>query len=110
MKSVAVEGLPPEPLAAAGVFHQHWLPHIEAQLVAGEDVMITLAAADHTHREWRRTVAAGLARAHAPRRINVVAAGEASALEAFMRYLAAAPGITGQYFEADADGAGDPAS
>lgn len=109
MKGVAVDDLPGEPLAAAGVFHQHWLPHIEVLLEGGEDVMVTLAPADHTHREWRRAIAAGLARAHAPRRVNVVA-GEGAALEAFARYLAAAPGVTGQYLESDGDGAGDPAS
>lgn len=107
MKRVAVDDLPAGPLAAAGVFHQHWLPHVEALLAGGEDVMVALAPADHTHREWRRAVAAGLARAHTPRRINVVA-GENAVLDAFGRYLAAAPGITGQYLESDGQGAGDP--
>ena len=108
MRRVAVDDLPAEPLAAAGVFHQHWLPHIEALLAGGEDVMVTLAPADHTHREWRRAVAADLARAHTPRRVNVVS-GEGPALDAFERYLAAALGITGQYLEGDGEGAGDPA-
>lgn len=107
MKRVAVDDLPAEPLAAAGVFHQHWLPHIEALLASGEDVMVALAPADHTHREWRRAIAAGLARAHTPRRVNVIA-GEGAALDALERYLAAAPGITGQYLEGDATGVGDP--
>lgn len=107
MKRVAVDDLPEEPLVAAGVFHQHWLPHVETLLEGGEDVMVTLAPADHTHREWRRAIAAGLARAHAPRRVNVVA-GEGAALDGFARYLAGAAAITGQYFEADNDGAGDP--
>ena len=107
MKRVGVDDLPSQPLAAAGVFHQHWLPHVEALLEAGEDVMVTLAAANNTHREWRRAIAAGLARAHAPRRINVVV-GEGAVFDAFERYLAAAPGITGQYFEGDATGAGNP--
>lgn len=99
MKRVAVDDLPADPLAAAGVFHQHWLPHVEAILQCGEDVTVTLAPADHTHREWRRAIAAGLARAHAPRRANVVA-GEGAALDAIADYLAAAPGVTGQYLEA----------
>ena len=107
MKRVAVDDLPAEPLAAAGVFHQHWLPHVEA-ILASDDVMVALAPADHTHREWRRALGAGLARAHAPRRVNVVA-GEGAALDAIERYLAAAPGVTGQYLEADGTGAGDPA-
>lgn len=107
MKRVSVDDLPSAPLAAAGVFHQHWLPHVEALLEGGDDVMVTLASADHTHREWRRAIAAGLARAHSPRRINVVA-GEGEALNVFEVYLAAAPGITGQYLESDRTGAGDP--
>lgn len=104
MKRVSVDELPPEPLAAAGVFHQHWLPHVETLLAGGEDVMVTLAAANHAHREWRRAIAAGLARAYAPRRANVVA-GEGSALDACEAYLAAAPGVTGQYLETDGNGA-----
>ena len=107
MKTVAVDDLPPEPLAAAGVFQQHWLPHVEALLSTGEDVTVALTPADYTHREWRRAAAAGLARANAPRRVNIVA-GENAVLGAFERYLAAAPGITGQYFESDGNGAGDP--
>lgn len=107
MRRVAVDDLPAEPLAAAGVFHQHWLPHVEALLQAGEDVTVTLAPADHIHREWRRAIAAGLARAHTPRRVNVVA-GEGAVLDAFARYLAAAPAITGQYLEGDGQGAGEP--
>lgn len=107
MKRVVVDDLPAEPLAAAGVFYQHWLHHVESLLAAGSEVMVALAPADHAHREWRRALAAGLARAHAPRRINVVA-GKGPALDAFERYLAAAPGITGQYFESDGTGAGNP--
>ena len=107
MKRVAVDGLPAEPLAAAGLFHQHWLPHVETILGSGVNVTVAVEPANHTHREWRRAVAAGLARAHAPCRINVVA-GEGAALDAIERFLAAAPGITGQYLECDAGGAGDP--
>lgn len=107
MKRVTVDELPAEPLDAAGVFHQHWLPHVEALLRSGEDVMVSLAPADHTHREWRRASAAGLARAHTPRRVNVVA-GEGAALDAIESYLSRAPGITGQYLEGDNLGAGDP--
>lgn len=107
LKRVTVDDLPSEPLAAAGVFHQHWLPHVESLLESGDDVMVALAPANHTHREWRLAIAAGLARGHTPRRINVVA-GEGTALDAIERYLANAPGITGQYLEGDGDGAGDP--
>lgn len=108
MKRIAVDDLPAEPLAAAGVFHQHWLAHAEALLAAGEDVLVALAPADHTHREWRRAIAVGLARAHSPRRANIVA-GESAVLDAFERYLEGAPGITGQYFEGAAPEADNPA-
>ena len=108
MKRVVVDDLPHGPLEAAGVFHQHWLPHIEALLEGGEDVMVALATGDHTHREWRRAIAAGLARAHTPRRVNVVA-GEGAVHDAVADYLEGAPGITGQYLEGDSVGAGDPA-
>lgn len=98
MKRIAVDGLPGDPLAAAGVFHQHWLAHVETVLEGGEDVMITLAPSDHTHREWRRAIVAGLARKHAPRRVNAVA-GEGADLDPVEAYLAKAPGVTGQYLE-----------
>lgn len=104
MKRVTVDDLPGSPLAAAGIFHQHWLPHIETLLVGGDDVMVSLGSADHTHREWRKAVAAGLARAHAPRRVNLVA-GAGAVLDAFAQYLGTAPGVTGQYFEGDGHGA-----
>ena len=107
MKRIAVDHQPPDPLAAAVLFHQHWLPHITGALDTRADVMVMLDPADHTHREWRLAIAAGLARAHAPRRINLVA-GEGAALDGFEAYLANAPGITGQYFESDGTGAGDP--
>lgn len=98
MKRIAVDGLPGDPLAAAGVFHQHWLAHVEGVLGRGEDVMVQVGTADHTHREWRLAVVAGLARKHAPRRINMVA-GEGDAVDATEIYLARASGVTGQYLE-----------
>ena len=98
MKRIVVDGLPDDPLAASGVFHQHWLAHVEATLGQGEDVMVQLPAADHTHREWRCAIVVGLARKHAPVRVNLVA-GEGAALAACESYLAAAPGVTGQYLE-----------
>ncbi|MDG5748765.1 hypothetical protein P8Q88_11330 [Qipengyuania sp. XHP0207] len=98
MKRISVDDLPADPLAAAGLFHQHWLAHVEHQLEAGEDLLITVPSADYTHREWRRAVTAGLARKHAPRRVNMVA-GEGPAIDATEAYLARAPGVTGQYLE-----------
>lgn len=104
MKRVVVDELPRAPLAAAGVFHSHWLPRIESLLASGDDVMVFLSPADHTHREWRLAIAAGLARGHAPQRVNFVA-GVGDALEAIGGYLAEAPAITGQYLEGDGYGA-----
>lgn len=98
MKRIAVDGLPDDPLAAAGVFHQHWLAHVEDVLGKGDDVMILLPSADHTHREWRLAIVAGLARKHTPRRVNMVA-GEGETVDATETHLANAPGITGQYLE-----------
>ena len=108
MRRVTVADLPEAPLAASGAFHRDHLPEIERMMGAGEDVMIALPPADHTHREWRLALAAGLARAGVPSRANVVA-GEGAVLDAFEAYLAEAPGITGQYLEGDGQGAGDPA-
>ena len=107
MRRVTVVDLPAAPLAASGAFHRDHLASVEAIMTSGEDVMIALPPADHTHREWR-ALATGLARAHAPARANVVA-GEGDVLDAFEAYLAEAPGITGQYLEGDGQGAGDPA-
>ena len=108
MRRVTVADLPEAPLAASGAFHHDHLASVEAIMTSGEDVMIALPPADHTHREWRLALATGLARAHAPVRANVVA-GESEALNAFEAYLGEAPGITGQYLEGDGQGAGDPA-
>ncbi|QZD93233.1 hypothetical protein K3162_04180 [Qipengyuania xiapuensis] len=99
MKRIEVDGLPPEPLAAAGLFHQNWLDPIERALGEGQDVLVTLEAADHMHEEWRKAAAAMLARKHAPRRVNLVA-GSGPSLDATADYLAQAPGVTGQYFRA----------
>ena len=98
MKRIAVDGLPDDPLAAAAAFHAEWLARIEEALVAGEDVLLHLPSADHTHRQWRRAAVAGLARKHTPRRV-VMVAGSGDAIAASEAYLAGAPGITGQYLE-----------
>ncbi len=99
MKRIEVEGLPEDPLGAAGLFHQNWLDPIERALEAGLDVMVALEPADHTHGEWRKAAAAMLARKHTPQRVNLVA-GMGESLAAVEAYLSNAPGITGQYLEA----------
>lgn len=107
MKRIAVDDLPEDPLSAASVFHQHWLPYAEDALAAGDDLLLVFAAADHTHRAWRLAAVAGLARKHAPLRVNAVA-GTGEALAQAEQYLAAAPGVTGQYLPLDGEGAGNP--
>ena len=99
MKRIAVDGLPGDPLAAAALFHGQWLPLAEDALAGGDDAVLVLPSADHTHREWRRAIVVARARKHAPRRINMIA-GEGASLAAIESYLATAPGVTGQYLEA----------
>lgn len=94
-----VEGLPDDALAAAAAFHRDWLERIEEALAGGEDVLILVPPADHTHREWRLAIVAGLARRHTPARANMVAGSTGEALSAAERFLASAPGVTGQYLE-----------
>lgn len=108
MKRIVIDDLPAEPLAAASVFYQHWLPHAERVISEGDDVMLVFAPADHTHRAWRCAAIQELARQSVPRRANAVA-GEGAGIDAFAEYLTRAPGVTGQYFEEDDRGAGNPA-
>jgi hypothetical protein len=54
-------------------------------------------AADHSHRGWRLAAVQGLAREHAPRRVNAVASDDEAAIAAAARYLEpprASPGST----------------
>lgn len=108
MKRIVVDGLPGDPLAAASVFHQHWLPYAEETLGTGDDLLLAFAPADHTHRAWRLAVVAGLARKHAPLRVNAVA-GKGDAIAQAERYLGDAPGVTGQYLPLDGRGVGNSA-
>jgi len=103
MKRIAVDDLPEDPLSAASVFHQHWLPYAEDALAGGADLLLVFAPADHTHRGWRIAAVAGLARKHAPLRVNAVA-GKGDAITGAERYLAAAPGVTGQYLPLGEEG------
>lgn len=99
MNRIAARGLPDAPLDAQAAFVAAHQPGIAAALGTGEDVLVELDPADHTHREWRRAAAAMLARAHAPARVNFVAGFPGPAVEATAAYLARAPGVTGQYLE-----------
>ena len=97
MKRLTITDLPDAPLEASRMFHAEWLGKART-LLAGDDLLIALPHANHTHTEWRCAAAAMLARAGVPKRAFVVA-GEGEALDETERYLAAAPGITGQYLQ-----------
>ena len=106
MQVVRVVGLPAAPLDAAAEFYREWLPQLTPLPVGeGLDLVLAFAPADHSHRAWRLAAVQELARAAAPRRVNAVAADSEAAVAAAVRYLAKAPGVTGQYWLLDAAGA-----
>lgn len=106
MRVRRVAGLPAEPLAAAARFYADELPAIEAMLeTVADDLVVVFGTADHTHRGWRLAAIQQLARDHAPIRVNAVGSDDARAIDATVRYLAAAPGVTGQYLPLDGNGA-----
>lgn len=93
-----VEVLPPAPLDAAAEFHRAQLDHAR-ELITGENdsLAIILPAAPKGHDDWRRALARDLARAYAPKRVNVLGGSDAAAISDMLAYLRDAPGITGQY-------------
>ena len=97
MKRLTISDLPATPLEASQAFHAEWLGEART-LLAGDDLLIALPHADHTHTEWRCAAASMLARAGVPKRAFVVA-GEGAVLDETERFLAGAPGITGQYLQ-----------
>lgn len=101
-----VAPLPPSALDAAGRFHADYLPSVLGELGNGEHIVLVFEPADHTHRAWRLALVQGLAREHAPTRVNAVASEDEAAIAAAADYLARAPGVTGQYFALDGEGAG----
>lgn len=97
------------PLDAAARFHAEHLPRVRAALESGTPhLTLVFDMADHTHRGWRLALVQGLARDHAPQRVNALESGdgddEASAAAAI--YLAGAEGVTGQVLRLDGRGAG----
>ncbi len=99
MRQLETGFLPDNPLDAAGAFMAFHLEAARAVLAAPDctALAIILLPAAHDHRDWRLALARDLAREAAPKRVNVVA-GEASAGRAeALRFLADAPGVTGQY-------------
>ncbi len=96
-------------LTAAARFHADWIGRVRTELSGGADALIiVLEPAPFDHADWRRAAARDLARAHPDNRVNIVAGDDPAAIRAACAYLAAAPGITGQYLDLDGFGAGDP--
>lgn len=101
-----IEALDPVPSAAARQFHAHYLPLIQADLLAQPELLVILfPPADHTHIAWRLAAIQALARESVPARVNAIAGGGGQAQLAAVRYLEAAAGVTGQYLPLDAAGA-----
>ncbi|MGE3690173.1 MAG: Rossmann fold domain-containing protein [Novosphingobium sp.] len=79
--------------------------HDRPETPEGEGLLLVFEPADHTHRAWRLAAVQALAREHTPQRINAVASDDETAVAAAHEYLANAPGVTGQYWPLDAQGA-----
>ena len=102
-----VGALPDAPMAAAAAFHAGILSEIARALAGGPDhLSLVFPPADHTHRAWRLAVVQGLAREHAPLRINALESADDTAIKAAHAYLAQADGLTGQLLVLDGQGAG----
>ena len=106
---VRIEDLPESALEAAEVFHCAWRKRLQAALAGTQELAIILPPAGPDHLDWRKAAARDLARAHAPRRINIVTGADQPAIAAALAYLAGAPGVTGQLLQLDGAGAGNPA-
>ena len=99
MWQLEVSYLPAAGLDAAGAFMAFHLPAARAMLDQADctALAIILPPAAHDHRDWRLAMARDLAREAAPKRVNIVAGAAGEALTATLRFLADAPGVTGQY-------------
>lgn len=88
-------------MEASAKFHQGSLQAVE-DLLARSDTQalaIVFASVGSDHDDWRRTLARDLARAHAPKRVNVVSADDPVKKGEMLAYLRDAPGVTGQYLQ-----------
>ncbi len=97
-----IDDLPDGPLAAAAAYfadyHAASLDMLSADKVDALAIMLPAAGLDHD--DWRRTLARDLARAHTPKRANVVGVSDSAAEQEMLAYLRNAPGVTGQYLAA----------
>lgn len=104
MQQLEIGALPEGSLDAATAFMASHLEAARALLAAPETtaLAIVLPPAARDHRDWRLALARDLAREAAPRRVNIVSGhlGETRTTAA-LRFLADAPGVTGQYLVCD---------
>ena len=109
-REIEVSLLPDAAIEAASAFIAFHLEAARALLSdpATSALAIILPPAAHDHRDWRRTLARDLAREAAPRRVNIVSGHPGEARAATLRYLADAPGVTGQYLVCDDSPCADP--
>jgi hypothetical protein len=99
MRQLEVGLLPDGALDAFAAFMAFQLEAARALLAAPDctALVIILPPAAHDHKDWRLALARDLAREAAPRRVNVVVGLPGEALSQTLRFLADAPGVTGQY-------------
>ena len=96
-----VGALPEAAIDASAAFYAQHLPAISLRAGEGpESLVVIFPEATYDHRTWRRAAIADLARAYAPVRIVGLAQGDSSNEARILAYLAAAPGVTGQMFNA----------
>ena len=98
-RTLEVGLLPEGALDAATAFMALHLEAARALLADPQTtaLAIILPPAPHDHRDWRLALARDLAREVTPKRVNVVAGVPGEARAATLRFLADAPGVTGQY-------------
>lgn len=95
---LTIDDLPNCEIEAAASFHAHWLDAArEALSDEADSLALVLPSAPTSHDDWRRAVARDLARAHTPKRVNVISAMDAETRDAMLSYLMDTPGVTGQY-------------
>ena len=94
------------PLDAAAQFHAEVLPRARGVLAEHKNLLLVFAPAGHDHRAWRLAAVQGLARSHAPLRVNALAAASDDAIDAASRWLTESESITGQYLPLDGNAAG----
>jgi hypothetical protein len=103
-----VEALPEKAIEASAEFHARILPQVLEKLAEGPaQFVLVFPPADVTHKAWRLAAVQGLAREHAPLRVNALASDEDKAIAAAARYLEGAEGVTGHLLLLDGNGAGE---